>query len=207
MDTIRIMVVEDHQVVREGLRKMLELEPDFKVVAEASSGQEAIEMLSTFSPEIVLMDIKMPGMDGLETTRLITEHSPDCKVIILTLYDEYLPSAVQSGAAGYLLKDLRRDDLIQAVREVRQGRAPLHLSVKREQLSGIVAGAYSPDRLTERELEVLRLVANGSPSREIASQMSLSESTVKRTIRQASEKLGSRNRSEAVAEAMRRNLI
>ena len=207
MDIIRIMVVEDHQVVREGLRKMLELEPDFKVVAEASSGQEAMEMLSTFSPEIVLMDIKMPGMDGLETTRLITEHSPDCKVIILTLYDEYLPSAVQSGATGYLLKDLRREDLIQAVREVRQGRAPLHLSVKREQLAGIVAGAYSPDRLSERELEVLRLVANGSPSREIADQMSLSESTVKRTIRQASEKLGSRNRSEAVAEAMKRNLI
>ena len=207
MDIIRIMLVEDHQVVREGLRKMLELEPDMRVIAEASSGQEAVDLVKTLSPDIVLMDIKMPGMDGIQATRLITEEKPETKVLILTLYDEYLPPAIQSGAVGYLLKDLRREDLIRAIRDVKEGRSPLYLTLQPEQLTGMVAGQYSTSQFSEREVEVLRLVATGSPTREIAHQLAMSESTVKRTIHQVSEKLGARNRSEAVAEAMRRNLI
>lgn len=207
METIRIMLVDDHEVVREGLRRMLELEPDMKVVAEASSGQEAVSLAKTLSLDVVLMDIKMPGIDGIEATRLVKEANPQCKVVVLTLYDEYLPHAVRSGADGYLLKNLRREELVQAIREVRAGRSPLHLSMEQGQLEGLVAGAYSPQQFSERELAVLRLVASGAASREIAQQMAMSEATVKRALQHVFEKLGARNRSEAVAEAVKRNLI
>lgn len=207
MDTIRIMLVDDHEVVREGVRRMLELEQDMKVVAQASSGQEALAQAKALSPEIVLMDMKMPGMDGIETTRLLKQQNPECKVVVLTLYSEYLPHAAQAGADGYIRKDLRREELIQAIRDVKEGRSPLHLSVEQGQLEGLVAGVYSPQRYSERELTVLRLVANGVSSREIAQQLTMSEATVKRALQQVFEKLEVRNRSEAVAEAMRRNLI
>lgn len=207
MDKIRIMLVDDHQVVREGLRRMLELEPDMEVVAEAANGQEALSLARAFSPEIVLMDIKMPGLDGIEATRLLKQENPQCKVIMLTLYDEHLPSAILTGADGYLLKDLRRENLSRAIREAREGRTPIYVSLERRALGGLVTGAQSSQALGERELEVLRLVAKGGTSVEIAQHMAMSEATIKRTLRQIYEKLGARNRSEAVAEAMKRNLI
>ncbi len=208
-DVIRIMLVDDHPVVREGLRRMIELEPDMKVVAEASSGQEALAQAQAkaLSPDIVLMDIKMPGMDGIETTRLVKQQNPECKVVVLTLYNEYLPNAIESGADGYLVKDLRRKELIQSLRDVLEGLAPLHLSVDQEQLEGLVSGSYSPQRFSERELAVLRLVANGASSKDVAQQLAMSEATVKRTFQLIFDKLGARNRSEAVAGAIRRNLI
>ncbi|MCH8090463.1 MAG: response regulator [Chloroflexi bacterium] len=116
MKVIRIMVVEDHQIVREGLKRMLELEPDMRVVAEASNADEAITQTRTIDPDIILMDIKMPGLDGVEVTRRITKEKPDSKILVLTLYDEYLPNAIEAGAMGYLRKDLRRGELIQAIR-------------------------------------------------------------------------------------------
>ncbi|MCH7706531.1 MAG: response regulator transcription factor [Chloroflexi bacterium] len=207
MDPIRIMLVEDHQVVREGLRRMLEMEDDMKIVAEASNGQEALAWVKTLAPEVILMDIRMPGMSGIETTRLIKEINPDCKVMVLTLYNEYLPHALESGADGYVLKDVRREELIKAIRDVRDGRSPLHVSMEEQQLREFVGGAYDAQRLSERETEALRLASGGAPSREIAQEMAISETTVKRTLRQAFEKLGARNRSEAVAEAIKRNLI
>ncbi len=207
MDPIRIMLVEDHQVVREGLRRMLEMEDDMKIVAEASNGQEALAWVKTLAPELILMDIRMPGMSGIETTRLIKETNPDCKVMVLTLYNEYLPHALESGADGYVLKDVRREELVKAIRDVRDGRSPLHVSMEEQQLRDFVGGASDAQRLSERETEALRLVSSGAPSREIAQEMAISETTVKRTLRQAFEKLGARNRSEAVAEAIKRNLI
>ncbi len=207
MDDIRIMLVEDHQVVREGLRRMLEMEDDMKIVAEASNGQEALASVKTLAPEIILMDIQMPGMSGIETTRLIKETNPECKVMVLTLYSEYLPHALESGADGYVLKDVRREELVKAIRDVRDGLSPLHVSIEEQQLRGFVGSASDAQRLSERETEALRLVSNGAPSREIAQEMAISETTVKRTLRQAFEKLGARNRSEAVAEALKRNLI
>lgn len=207
MDTIGIMLVDDHQVVREGLRRMLELEPDMKIVAEASSGQEAILLAKTHSPEVILMDIKMPGMDGVEATRLLKQESPQCKVLVLTLFSEYLPNAIKSGADGYLLKDLRREELVQAIRDVLDGRAPVRLSMEQGQLGELLSGSFSPGQYSDREMAVLKMVADGAPNREIAQQLAMSEATVKRILRQASEKLGARNRSEAVAEAMKRNLL
>lgn len=207
MDSIRIMLVEDHQVVREGLRRMLEMEDDMKIVAEASNGQEALAWVKTIAPEVILMDIRMPGMSGIETTRLIKEANPNCKVMVLTLYNEYLPHALESGADGYVLKDVRREELIKAIRDVRDGRSPIHVSIEEQQLKDFVGGASNAQRLSERETEALRLVSSGAPSREIALEMAISETTVKRTLRRAFEKLGARNRSEAVAEAIKRNLI
>ncbi|MEE9202157.1 MAG: response regulator transcription factor [Dehalococcoidia bacterium] len=205
MAPIRIMLVEDHQIVREGLRRMLELEPDLKVVAEAASGDQALPLVTSLSPDIVLMDIKMPGTGGLELTRKLKELNPDCKVIVLTFYDNYLQEAIQAGAVGYLLKDLHREELVQAIRTVQEGRSPIHLSVPQEHLADI-AGATT-QQYSERELTTLRLVASGLPTGDIAAQLFVSQATVKRTLRQVFDKLGARNRSEAVAEASKRHLI
>ncbi len=116
MDVIRIMMVDDHQVVREGLGRMLELEPDMKVVAEASNADEAIRQVRVVDPDVIIMDIQMPGMDGIELTRRLTKDRPELKILVLTLYDEYLPEAIAAGAVGYLRKDLGRWELVQAIR-------------------------------------------------------------------------------------------
>ena len=205
MDTIRIFLVEDHQIVREGLRRMLELSPDIIVVGEASNGQEALQQVPQVAPDIVITDIKMPGMDGIELTRLLKKACPSCSVLVLTLYESYLASAVDAGASGYLLKDLRREVLVDAIRAVKDGRSPLHISLENGQLSSFVSGVSS--RLTEREQNVLSLVAQGITIEQIASQLSFSNTTVKRIIRQTIEKLNVRNRSEAVARAIKENLI
>jgi DNA-binding NarL/FixJ family response regulator len=199
------MLVDDQQIVREGLRRMLELEPDLKVVAEAASENEAMPLATSLSPDIVLMDIKMPGSDGLELTRKLKELKPECKVIMLTFYDNYLQGAIQAGAVGYLLKDLHREELVQAIRSVQEGRCPIHLSVPQENLADI--GGATTKHYTERELTTLRLVAGGLPTGDIAAQLFLSPATVKRTLRQVFDKLGARNRTEAVAEAAKRSLI
>ena len=196
------------QVVREGLRRMLELEDDFKVVGEAANAKEALTQVESLSPEVILMDIKMPGVDGISLTREIKEKHPNSNIIMLTLYDEYLTKAIEAGAKGYLLKDIHRDELLKAIREVHEGRSPFNLSLSPEQLAGLVA---SPDsertQLSERELDILRLTANGVTTREVAKQLFLSEASVKRGLRLIFEKLGVRNRSEAISEAYKRKIL
>jgi len=206
MDTIRILLVDDHQVVREGLRRMLELEADMTVVGEAANAKEALTQAESLSPEIVLMDIKMAGVDGIELTRQVKAKQPSCNVIMLTLYDEYLPEAIEAGAVGYLLKDVKRDELVRAIRAVHQGRSPLNLSLSRDRLAELVTVTES-QQLSERELAILRLIAEGVTTKEIASQLFLSEASVKRGVHLIFEKLGVRNRSEAVSEAYKRKLI
>ena len=206
MDTIRILLVDDHQVVREGLRRMLELEADMTVVGEAANAKEALTQAESLSPEIVLMDIKMAGVDGIELTRQVKAKQPSCNVIMLTLYDEYLPEAIEAGAVGYLLKDVKRDELVRAIRAVHQGRSPLNLSLSRDRLTELVTVTES-QQLSERELAILRLIAEGVTTKEIASQLFLSEASVKRGVHLIFEKLGVRNRSEAVSEAYKRKLI
>jgi len=209
MDSIRILLVDDHQVVREGLRRMLELEEDFRVVGEAANAREALTQVESLSPEVVLMDIKMPGVDGIELTRQLTEKYPSCNVIMLTLYDEYLTQAIEAGAKGYLLKDIKREELFRAIRAVHEGRSPLNLSLDQERLAELVAPAESQRRayLTERESTILRLIAAGVTTKGIAEQLFLSEASVKRSVRSIFEKLGVHNRSEAVSEAYKRRLI
>lgn len=203
-ETIRIFLVDDHPVVREGLRYMLEREEDMAVVGEAGSAEEALTQVEWLHPEVILMDIKMPGMDGIELTRRLREKQPSCNIIILTFHEEYLAQAIEAGAVGYLHKDIRREELTRAIRAVRQGRSPLDLSLSRDLLTEIATPARN---LSPRELEVLRLIAAGASNREIAEQLFLSETSVKRGVRLILEKLGVRNRSEAVAEAYRRKLI
>ncbi len=209
MDTIRILVVDDHQVVREGLRRMLELETDIEVVGEAGGAKEALTQVESLSPEVILMDIKMPGVDGIELTRQIKEKQPFCSIIMLTLYDEYLTEAIEAGATGYLLKDVKREELVRAIRAVHEGRSPLNLSLSRDQLAELTAPVESKQRayLSERELTILRMIADGVTTGEIATQLFLSQASIKRSVRLTFEKLGVRNRSEAVSEAYKRKLI
>jgi len=209
MEAIRILLVDDHQVVREGLRRMLELEADLRVVGEASDSHEVITQAESLYPEVVLMDIKMPGMDGIELTRRLREKCPFCNVIILTLYDEYLTQAVKAGAVGYLLKDIKREELVKAIRAIREGRSSLNLSLDQDRLTELIAPTESQQRayLSERELTILHLIADGVATREIANQLFLSEASVKRGVRLIFEKLSVHNRSEAVSEAYKRRLI
>ena len=209
MDTIRVLLVDDHQVVREGLRRMLELEADIEVVGEASDAKEALTQSELFSPEVILMDIKMPGVDGIELTRQLKEKQPSCNVIMLTLYDEYLTEAIEAGAVGYLLKDVKREELVRAIRAVHQGRSPLNLSLSRDQLAEFAAPVESQQRasLSERELAILQMIADGVTTKEMANQLFLSQASVKRSVRLIFEKLGVHNRSEAVSEAYKRRLI
>ncbi len=209
MDTIRILLVDDHQVVREGLRRMLELEADMEVVGEANDAKEALTQVELLSPEVILMDIKMPGVGGIELTRQLKEKQPSCNIIMLTLYDEYLAEAIEAGAVGYLLKDVKREELVRAVRAVHEGRSPLNLSLSRDQLAELATPVESKQQayLSERELAILRLIADGVTTEEIANQLFLSQASIKRSVRLIFEKLGVRNRSEAVSEAYKRRLI
>ncbi|MEK7353532.1 MAG: response regulator transcription factor [Chloroflexota bacterium] len=209
MDTIRILLIDDHQVVREGVRRMLEIEPDLKVVGEAASAKEALTQVESLSPEVILMDIKMPGVDGISLTREIKEKFPSCNIIMLTLYDEYLLQAIEAGARGYLLKDIRRDELLKAIRAVHEGRSPLNLSLSQERLAELIAATDGRHRdlLPERELAMLRLIASGVTTKEAAKQLFLSEASVKRILRLMFEKLGVRNRSEAISEAYKRKIL
>ncbi|MBL7119272.1 MAG: response regulator transcription factor [Dehalococcoidia bacterium] len=207
-DRIRVLLVDDHQVVRDGLRHMLGLQDDIRIIGEAANVEEALQQAELHSPDIVLMDLKMPGVDGIEAVRRLKEKRPDCHVIMLTLYEEYVTEAIEAGATGYLLKDIKREELVQAIRAVQQGRAPLS-PLSRDLLtefSNLIKGGER-SHLSERELEVLRLISSGATTKEIGAQLFLSEATVKRDVQHIFEKLDVRNRSEAIAEAYKRKLI
>jgi DNA-binding NarL/FixJ family response regulator len=206
---IQVLLVDDQEVVREGLRCMLELESDLEVVGATGDANEALTLAELLSPEVILMDIKMPGMDGIELTRQLKEKQPSCNVLMLTLYDEYLNQAIEAGAVGYLVKDIKREELIRSIRAVHEGRSPISLSFNRKRLSELLGPAEDKQRfsLSERELTIIRLIADGITTKDIASQLFLSQASVKRGVRLILEKLGVRNRFEAVSEGYKRNLI
>lgn len=208
---IRVLLVDDHTVVRQGLRRMLELEEDMEVVAEATNGEEALDKIPISSPNVILMDIRMPGMDGIETIRHIKERYPEKSVIALTLYGEqYLAPAIEAGAVGYLVKDVGNEELIGAIRAVHQGKSILHPSLSREffnEFATLAKGNSKRCCLAPRELEIMCLVSTGATTREIATQLFLSSTTVKRGLSRIFEKLGVKDRAEAVAEAYRRGLL
>jgi DNA-binding NarL/FixJ family response regulator len=201
---IRILLVDDHEIVRQGLRRMLELEEDIKVVGDCGDADEAFFQAEMLCPDIVLLDIKMPERDGVETARLLKEKQPACEIIMLTMYDEYLAQAIEAGAVGYLLKDVKRDELVRAIRAVYNGRLSPNQKLSKLANSIKDSEGYS---LPERELAILRLIANGATTKEISAQLFLSEATVKRDVQRIFDKLGVRNRSEAVAEACKRKIV
>lgn len=211
--TLRILIVDDHEVVRLGLRTLLSNQADFMVVDEAASSKEAVEKALQHHPDVVVMDIRMPGPSGIEACREIKEHLPKTEVIILTSYaeDEMLFDAISAGAAGYVLKQGGGDELIRAIRRVGMGEALLDPAVTQRVLARVrqatrqeQAAAFND--LTEQELRVLGLVSEGRTNKEIARALFLGEGTVRNYVSSILSKLGLTNRAEAAAYAVRHNL-
>jgi DNA-binding NarL/FixJ family response regulator len=213
MDPIRVVIVDDHVVVRRGLCSMLADAEDVEIVGEASDAGEAMERVTHLCPDILLLDIRMPGMDGLRLLRCLKERLPDLKVIILTNYDDeqFLLEAFRAGAHGYLIKNVGREDLLEALRITHQGKRMLSPELMDRVLKQFVEvgqkQAMDQFGLSDREIELLRLVAEGATNRQIAGQLYWSETTVKRKLSDVFRKLDVCDRAQAVAVAMRHGLI
>ncbi len=208
--TIRVLVVDDHHVVREGLRRMLELENGIQVIGEARSGEEAIAKAVSLSPDVIVMDLKMPVMDGITATREIKQRLPDVGVLVLTLYaEDFVKQAVEAGVSGYLLKDSDCEQITRAIRQVHEGLCPIAPSLTRDLVMEYaeLSRTSRASILTKRQLEILRLIAEGESGKEIGTRLYISTSTVKREIRQILSKLKVNDRAQAVSEAIKRNLI
>ena len=204
---IRLLIVDDHPVVRDGLRGLFADDPDFQVVGEAANGAEAVARVERLGADVVLMDLRMPGMGGVEAITRLREVAPGVRVLVLTTYDtdSDVLAAIEAGATGYLLKDAPREELIRAVRAAFAGEAVLSPAVA-SRLMGKVRRP-PPEVLSQRELEVLALIADGATNRQAAARLFVSEATVKTHLLHVYEKLGVRDRAAAVAEAYRRRLL
>ena len=207
---IRILVVDDHPMVLEGLRRVLELEAGIQVVGEARSGEEAIEKAVSLAPDVITMDLKMPGMDGIVATREIRQRIPDVDILVLTLYaEDFVQQAIEAGASGYLLKDSDREQIVRAIHEVYGGLCSIAPSLTRYLITefGKISRNSQASILTKRHREILKLIAQGARGKEIGKQLHISTSTVKREIRGIFDRLGVDNRAQAVSEAMKQRLI
>jgi DNA-binding NarL/FixJ family response regulator len=205
---IRILIVDDHSVVRQGLRIFLKLEPEFEIVAEATNGQEALQLVSAVQPDVVLMDLLMPVMSGVEAIKAIKRDYPEVEVIALTsvLEDSVITDAIRAGAIGYLLKDTEADELIKAIKAAARGQIQLSPEVA-ERLLRDIRAPENPDQLTERETDVLRLLAQGKANKEIAASLFISETTVKTHVSNILMKLGVPSRTRAALYAIRIGLV
>jgi DNA-binding NarL/FixJ family response regulator len=210
---MKILLCDDQAVIRDGLEMLLTLEKDFQVVGSAQDGQEALELVGKKSPDLVLMDLKMPGMNGIEATREIRKKYPDIKILVLTTYDEdeWVFDAIRAGASGYLLKDTPRQKIIEAIRGTVEGKSFVDPAVAGKLLNQVASNQTQPasilkDKLTERELDVLRLLAKGMPNTEIAGTLHLSEGTVRNHVSAILEKLGVSDRTQAAVIAIQHGL-
>lgn len=212
-DTIRILVADDHPVVRDGLVAILSTQQDLQVVAEAGSGQEVLTRVGQTRPDVILLDLEMPEMDGVATLRRLREEDPEARVIIFTAFDsdERILAAVQAGAQGYLLKGAPREEVFNAIRVVYEGGSLLQPVVASKLLKQMTQGqataAHEFEALTPREQEVLQLLAQGLQNKEIAGELVISERTVKFHVSSILGKLGAGNRTEAVAIAAQHGLV
>lgn len=209
---ITVLIVDDHAVVRQGLRSFLELQPDLSVVGEASDGNEALAQAKALLPDIILMDLVMPGGDGVTATRAITSAVPSARVLVLTSFseDEKVFASIKAGAHGYLMKDVMPNELVKAIRTVYQGEAQLHPDIARKLMTEFTT---PPPRtapkhdLTERELDVLRLLCEGMTNREIAEKLIISEKTVKTHVSNILQKLHAGDRTQAAVWALKSKLV
>lgn len=209
---IRILVADDHPVVRDGLVAILSTQPDFEVVGEASTGTEVVEQVVARQPDVILLDLEMPGLDGVETLQRLKEVNSPAQAIVFTAFDtdERILGAVQAGARGYLLKGAPREELFKAVRVVHEGGSllqPVVASKLLQQVSRQSQTSAGTETLTPRELEVLHLLAQGWQNKEIAAELVISQRTVKFHVSSIMGKLGASNRTEAVAIAAQQGLI
>ena len=206
---IRLLLAEDHVVVREGTRQLLEHEPDFAIVGEASNGEEAVRLAKQLKPDVVVMDVNMPKLGGIEATKQIKAALPATIVLVLSGYDydEYIFSMMEAGAAGYLLKDVSGDDLIDAVRAVYAGEPMMHPAVLQKLMRRFVSPPPVPAKpfpsLSEREMEVLKVMSRGMSNKNIAGELFISERTVQAHIRSIFNKLGVSSRSEAILHGVK----
>jgi DNA-binding NarL/FixJ family response regulator len=221
MGKIKVLIVDDHPVVLEGLHTMLSTDRNIEIVGEAGDGAEAVRMVEDKEPNVVLMDIRMPGMDGVQATRRIKQQSPETVVIVLTMYDTeaYVVDAVRAGASGYLLKDAPRELVLDTIRAVNSGASLIKTSLLTEAISSLVqsrkgchpAGENSPEgiieHLTAREREVLKLAALGHSNKEIAKELSITQDTVKKHMQSILGKLHASSRVHAVIQATRAGII
>lgn len=217
-EPIRILIVDDQRLMRDGLRILLEMEPDMTVVGEAENGREALTAYAELNPDVVLMDIRMPEMDGVAAIHQLRRQWPDARVIILTTFDddEYVFEGLRAGALGYLLKDVSADELADAVRTVAAGDALIDPSVTRKVVAEFTRLAASrtrspsadlPEPLSPREIEILQLVADGLTNREIAERLFLAEGTVKNYVSNILAKIGARDRTQAALRAREMGLV
>jgi DNA-binding NarL/FixJ family response regulator len=206
---IRILIADDHPIVREGLAAILGTQPDFDVIGQASDGAELVRLAVAHNPDVVLTDLEMPGVNGVEAIRQLRQESPGTRAIVLTVFDtdDRILGALQAGAQGYLLKGAPRDEIFRAVRIVYEGGSLLQPLVASKVLKHIGGNQPEQDALTERETEVLRLMARGKMNREIAEQLFISERTVKFHVSSILSKLDAGNRTEAVSVATARGII
>ncbi|MCH8115785.1 MAG: response regulator transcription factor [Chloroflexi bacterium] len=212
---VRVLIVDDHDIVRAGIRMLLDAQPDMAVIGEASDGKEAIEMAGSMKPDVVLMDISMPGTTGIEATRAIKKANSRIEIVGLTMHaeDRYFFQLLQAGASGYVVKGAAPRELLEAVRAASRGEAYIHPSLQRKLIGDYVSRTEGSDQasmladLTERELEVLRLIVDGLTSREIAESLVISPNTVERHRQNIMSKLGLHNRAELVRYAISKGLV
>ena len=208
--SISILLVEDHKIVREGTRQLLEQSPDMKVAGEAADGLEAIRLAEEIRPDIIIMDVRLPRLNGIEATRTITGRFPEIKVLILSAYedDSYVFPLLEAGASGYLLKTTSGSELAEAIRQVISGETALSPRISTKLINRLGSrNNQVTEGLTEREMSVLRAAAHGSPNKVIAKQLGISGQTVQVHLRNIFGKLGVNSRSEAVAHAIRHGWI
>ncbi len=216
---IGVLLVDDHAVVRQGLRMFIEMQNDMEVVGEGANGLEAMELVAKLHPDVILLDLLMPRMDGVEAARIIIQNNPQARVLILTSFgeDDKVFPAIRAGAQGYLLKDIQPRDLVQAIRETYQGKAQLHPDIARRLMKAVPVDAHNnvpkpvsiPNELqglTEREREVLGFIADGLTNREIAEKMVISEKTVKTHVSNLLDKLDLEDRTRAAIWALKHGL-
>jgi NarL family two-component system response regulator LiaR len=213
---IRILIADDHAVVREGTRRILEQEPDMEVVGEAGDGEEAVNLATSLKPDVAIVDVSMPKMDGIEATRRIKAACPSINVLILSAYDDdqFIFSLLEAGAAGYLLKSIRSRELLDAIRAVYSGESVLHPSIARKVLNRFVSTSDRPTEtkepwgvLSDREMEVLKLAAKGFSNQDIAEKLYLSIRTVQGHLGHIFNKLQVGSRTEAVVRALKEGWV
>jgi two-component system, NarL family, response regulator LiaR len=208
MTPIRVLIVDDHAIVREGLHTLLSEEGEFVVVGEATRGTEALTLVDTLQPDVVLMDLAMPEMDGIETIRRLQQKKAKCNILVLTSFseDQRVRDAIQAGAIGYLLKDVLKGDLLRAIRAAARGEPTLHPEAQRVLMRQAAAPVSLLEELTEREMDVLRLIAQGRSNKEIAARLHLTEGTVKGYVSTILDKLQVEDRTQAALYAVKHRL-